>query len=154
MGGIDFRKGCYVGQELTIRTKHRGVVRKRILPVMVYGDQEDVSNKMVYQPSVRLDGKEVSLPGPEARITRKEKPDRRVGQWLAGMGNIGLAVCRLETMTDIQVPGETASTGYDPERDEFVVSGGGEEGGEPGPQLKVKAFVPEWMRSELVKPAQ
>lgn len=25
MGGIDFRKGCYVGQELTIRTHHTGV---------------------------------------------------------------------------------------------------------------------------------
>ena len=28
MGGIDFRKGCYVGQELTIRTHHTGVVRE------------------------------------------------------------------------------------------------------------------------------
>ncbi|KAG6337365.1 hypothetical protein ID866_1738 [Astraeus odoratus] len=33
MGGLDFRKGCYVGQELTVRTYHTGVVRKRILPV-------------------------------------------------------------------------------------------------------------------------
>ncbi len=31
--GVDFRKGCYVGQELTARTKHRGSVRKRILPL-------------------------------------------------------------------------------------------------------------------------
>ncbi|KIJ69985.1 hypothetical protein HYDPIDRAFT_78408 [Hydnomerulius pinastri MD-312] len=33
MGGLDFRKGCYVGQELTVRTYHTGVIRKRILPV-------------------------------------------------------------------------------------------------------------------------
>jgi folate-binding protein YgfZ len=33
--GIDFRKGCYLGQELTIRTHHTGVVRKRILPVQL-----------------------------------------------------------------------------------------------------------------------
>lgn len=33
MAGVDFRKGCYVGQELTARTHHTGVVRKRILPV-------------------------------------------------------------------------------------------------------------------------
>ena len=30
---VDFRKGCYVGQELTVRTYHTGVIRKRILPV-------------------------------------------------------------------------------------------------------------------------
>src|SRR5690606_34871018 len=36
LGGVDFRKGCYVGQELTIRTEHRGVVRKRILPAVLY----------------------------------------------------------------------------------------------------------------------
>ncbi|MBI1213152.1 MAG: folate-binding protein [Alphaproteobacteria bacterium] len=31
--GVDFKKGCYVGQELTARMKHRGTARKRILPV-------------------------------------------------------------------------------------------------------------------------
>ncbi|HEY2032063.1 MAG TPA: hypothetical protein VGH02_00100 [Rhizomicrobium sp.] len=31
--GIAFDKGCYVGQELTARMKHRGTARKRILPV-------------------------------------------------------------------------------------------------------------------------
>ncbi|EIW82373.1 Aminomethyltransferase folate-binding domain-containing protein, partial [Coniophora puteana RWD-64-598 SS2] len=36
MGGLDFRKGCYIGQELTVRTYHTGVVRKRILPVVLY----------------------------------------------------------------------------------------------------------------------
>ncbi|KAI6119408.1 hypothetical protein EDD16DRAFT_1885053 [Pisolithus croceorrhizus] len=35
MGGVDFRKGCYVGQELTVRTYHTGVVRKRILPTVL-----------------------------------------------------------------------------------------------------------------------
>ncbi|EEP80134.1 predicted protein [Uncinocarpus reesii 1704] len=34
MGGIDFHKGCYLGQELTIRTHHRGVVRKRY-PIII-----------------------------------------------------------------------------------------------------------------------
>lgn len=33
MNSIDFRKGCYVGQELTARTKWRGVVRKRVAVV-------------------------------------------------------------------------------------------------------------------------
>ena len=31
---ISFSKGCYVGQELVARTKHKGVVRKRILPFL------------------------------------------------------------------------------------------------------------------------
>lgn len=35
--GVDFRKGCYVGQEVTARMKHRGRVRKRLLPVTIDG---------------------------------------------------------------------------------------------------------------------
>jgi hypothetical protein len=31
--GVDFRKGCYVGQELTARMKHRGTARRRILRI-------------------------------------------------------------------------------------------------------------------------
>lgn len=31
--GVDFKKGCYVGQELTARMKHKVELRKRILPV-------------------------------------------------------------------------------------------------------------------------
>ena len=31
--GVSFTKGCYVGQELTARMKHRATARKRILPV-------------------------------------------------------------------------------------------------------------------------
>lgn len=31
--GVAFEKGCYVGQELTARMKHRGTARKRLLPV-------------------------------------------------------------------------------------------------------------------------
>ena len=31
--GVSFHKGCYIGQELTARTHHTGVIRKRILPI-------------------------------------------------------------------------------------------------------------------------
>jgi folate-binding protein YgfZ len=34
-GGIDFQKGCYVGQELVARVHFKGVVRKRLLPFIV-----------------------------------------------------------------------------------------------------------------------
>lgn len=36
LGGIDFDKGCYVGQEVVSRMKHRGTARRR--PVIVSGD--------------------------------------------------------------------------------------------------------------------
>jgi folate-binding protein YgfZ len=35
LGGVSFTKGCYLGQELTARTHHTGVTRKRLLPVDV-----------------------------------------------------------------------------------------------------------------------
>uniref|UniRef100_A0A8H7NAW9 Iron-sulfur cluster assembly factor IBA57 homolog, mitochondrial n=1 Tax=Bionectria ochroleuca TaxID=29856 RepID=A0A8H7NAW9_BIOOC len=50
MNGIDFRKGCYIGQELTIRTKHRGVVRKRILPCVIYDKSEPIPTSLQYIP--------------------------------------------------------------------------------------------------------
>ena len=48
LSGVSFAKGCYLGQELTARTHFRGVVRKRVLPVVVAaavsgdGDGEEV----------------------------------------------------------------------------------------------------------------
>jgi len=33
LGGIDFKKGCYVGQEVVSRVEHRGTARKRVVPV-------------------------------------------------------------------------------------------------------------------------
>ncbi|MGH0172361.1 UNVERIFIED_CONTAM: hypothetical protein FKN15_002660 [Acipenser sinensis] len=35
MKGISFMKGCYIGQELTARTHHTGVIRKRLMPVQL-----------------------------------------------------------------------------------------------------------------------
>jgi folate-binding protein YgfZ len=33
LGGVSWDKGCYMGQELTARTKYRGLVKKRLVPV-------------------------------------------------------------------------------------------------------------------------
>jgi hypothetical protein len=33
LNGVDFTKGCYIGQELTARMKHRATARRRLLPV-------------------------------------------------------------------------------------------------------------------------
>lgn len=37
LNGIDWQKGCYMGQELTARTKYRALVKKRLFPVQVDG---------------------------------------------------------------------------------------------------------------------
>jgi folate-binding protein YgfZ len=33
LNGLDFEKGCYVGQEVVSRVEHRGTARKRVIPV-------------------------------------------------------------------------------------------------------------------------
>jgi len=37
LNGVDWQKGCYVGQELTARTKYRGLIKKRLFPVHIDG---------------------------------------------------------------------------------------------------------------------
>lgn len=137
MGGIDFKKGCYVGQELTIRTHHTGVVRRRILPVVLYPASSAPPEKIAYdaetatgQPAA---GTEIKIQG------KRGKP----GKWINGVGNVGLAMCRLELMTDLQVTGEPSTFSAE---DRFVVKGEGEE------EMGVKAFVPDWMRSKIRAP--
>ncbi|KAF4585669.1 aminomethyl transferase [Ophiocordyceps camponoti-floridani] len=137
MNGIDFRKGCYVGQELTIRTRHRGVVRKRILPCVVYHGTEPM--ELAYESVQPSD-----VPR-DASIGRFGKKGRSAGKWLRGVGNVGLGLCRLEIMTDLVLPGEQAAATYRA-GDEFVVEWG------QGRSAKVKAFVPDWLRRALDEP--
>jgi len=33
LNGVSFEKGCYIGQELTSRSHHTGVIRKRVMPI-------------------------------------------------------------------------------------------------------------------------
>ena len=142
-GGIDFRKGCYLGQELTIRTHHTGVVRKRILPVQIYNDQAPVGKDAIvpdYNPDSGL-----TLPPPGSNIAKVSSRGRSTGKWLGGVGNIGLALCRLEMMTDIRLTEEP--TQYDPDQ-EFKISWEAE-GGRATGEVKVKPFVPGWMRDSI-----
>lgn len=37
LNGVDWQKGCYVGQELTARTKYRGLIKRRLFPVRIEG---------------------------------------------------------------------------------------------------------------------
>ncbi len=37
LAGVDFEKGCYVGQEVTARMNYRGTLKKRLLPIVFEG---------------------------------------------------------------------------------------------------------------------
>lgn len=74
LNGVDWDKGCYMGQELTARTRYRGLVRKRLLPV-------------------RVDG---PLPAPGTPIDQGGKD---VGDIRTGIGDRALAYLRLEALT-------------------------------------------------------
>ena len=71
LNGIDWNKGCYLGQELTARTKHRGLVRKRLLPVSIEGP----------------------LPGPGTPVMADGK---EVGEMRSAADGLGLAMLHLE----------------------------------------------------------
>ncbi|XP_077611998.1 iron-sulfur cluster assembly factor IBA57, mitochondrial [Crocuta crocuta] len=76
MNGVSFTKGCYIGQELTARTHHMGVIRKRLFPVLL------------------------SRPVPEGGITPGApvltESGQAAGKYRAGQGDVGLALLRTE----------------------------------------------------------
>jgi folate-binding protein YgfZ len=73
LNGIDWDKGCYIGQELTARTKYRGLVRRRLMPVAIDGP----------------------TPTPGTIVTAD---GREVGEMRSGGGGLGLALLRTEAV--------------------------------------------------------
>jgi folate-binding protein YgfZ len=69
--GVDWQKGCYMGQELTARTKYRGLIKRRLFPVKVEG----------------------SLPPPGTPV---ERDGREVGEIRSGLGDRALAMLQLD----------------------------------------------------------
>ncbi|HYM71939.1 MAG TPA: folate-binding protein [Stellaceae bacterium] len=88
--GVDWQKGCYIGQELTARTKYRGLIKKRLFPV-------------------RIDG---PAPQPGAIITQA---GHEAGEMRSSRDGIGLALLRLEA---VAAGGrlEVGETGLEPNR--------------------------------------
>ena len=78
--GVDWDKGCYLGQELTARTKYRGLVRKRLIPVEIAGP----------------------APTPGTPILLG---DADAGEMRSHSGNAGLAMLRLESLERIAKEG-------------------------------------------------
>jgi len=92
MGAIDFRKGCYVGQELTVRTYHTGLVRKRILPVLLETPSSGTSlSAGSHTPHADIRASSTHAPG-EGRVARP----RGTGRLLSNIHGVGLALLRLE----------------------------------------------------------
>ncbi|KAJ1562881.1 ccr4 associated factor, partial [Cladochytrium tenue] len=104
MSGVDFRKGCYLGQELTIRTYHTGVIRKRIVPVQIYAEGESLTDELVLDTGVNASAQVQGVsPGAEIRLTGGAGPTPRraeVGRMGTVIHNVGLALVRLEHCHD------------------------------------------------------
>eukprot|EP01037_Dinobryon_pediforme_P012391 gene12391-12477_t len=71
--GVSWSKGCYMGQELTARTKYRGLLKRRLVPVRAEG----------------------ALPAPGTPITRD---GTEVGTMRSGVGTLAMALLRLDAM--------------------------------------------------------
>jgi folate-binding protein YgfZ len=84
---IDWDKGCYMGQELTARTRYRGLVRKRLLPVEISGEAP-------------APGTALMLGAVEAGELRSLDPD----------GKHGLAMLRLEHLDRARAEGLSAGS--------------------------------------------
>ncbi len=87
LNAISYTKGCYVGQELTARTHHRGTIRKRLLPVDVNGP-------------LPVSGTPVAL------------GEKEIGEIRSGAGQTALAFLRLEHL-DADGAEKTALTAGD-----------------------------------------
>jgi folate-binding protein YgfZ len=75
LNGVDWQKGCYIGQELTARTKYRGLIKKRLM-------------------SVRIGGPALA-PG---TIIMAE--GREVGEMRSSRDGLGLALLRIEPVVE------------------------------------------------------
>ncbi len=81
LSGVDWQKGCYLGQELTARTKYRALIKKRLLPVEIEGASPD--------------------PG-----TAIFSGAREVGVLRSTVNGLGMALLRLENLQDELRAGE------------------------------------------------
>lgn len=79
-GGVDFRKGCYVGQEVVSRMQHRGTARRRVAIVTA----------------------EAELPqsGPDEAAIAILAGEKPVGSLGTAVGKTGLAMVRTDRVAD------------------------------------------------------
>lgn len=73
LNGVAWDKGCYTGQELTARTRYRGLVKKRLVPIRIAGTVPPAGTPLI-----------------EKGI--------EVGEMRSSNGDLGLALLRLERL--------------------------------------------------------
>ena len=92
--GVDFDKGCYIGQEVVSRVHHRNSARKRVVKVKVYGDPPEVGAALTAGPAQV--GTLTSLSGHDglatARIDRLAEAEAAKQPVLAGGTLVGLVL--------------------------------------------------------------
>ncbi len=76
LSGLSWSKGCYMGQELTARTKYRGLIKRRLVRVAVDG----------------------ALPPPGTPVLRGDGVE--VGTLRSGRGAMALATLRLDALAE------------------------------------------------------
>ena len=86
LNGVDFKKGCYVGQEVTARMKHKTTLRKRIVPL----------------------SSDNPLPDGDATVSAG---DRTIGDLCATSGTAALALLRLDRLEEAQASGDAPQVG-------------------------------------------
>ena len=79
LNGIAWDKGCYTGQELTARTKYRGLIKKRLMPVKIDGPVPHVGTPLVAPETINwsatgrnADEQRKSWPGADAVRSRAQ----------------------------------------------------------------------------------
>ena len=99
LGGVDFKKGCYIGQEVVSRMEHRGTARRRPVivsgisghggPVMVSAREAGLTGRVVDGRAVaivrldRFDGGDVTVGGAAVTVALPEWATYRLGESLA-----------------------------------------------------------------------
>lgn len=76
LGGVSWSKGCYMGQELTARTKYRGLLKRRLVPVALEG----------------------ALPQPGTPILHGAEEVGVLREGVAGTPALAMALLRLEAL--------------------------------------------------------
>lgn len=105
LAGVDFHKGCYVGQEVVSRVEHRGTARTRIVPVAFEGPAPDAGVPvMLGERAVGTMGSAAAGQGlAQIRLDRIETPD-------ASLSAGGIAL-RLRHVDWIRFPMPAPSSG-------------------------------------------
>ena len=103
LGGICWTKGCYMGQELTARTRYRGLLKRRLFPVHAAGGLPP------YGTPIR-------------------QGDREVGEIRSSSGTLGLALLRIDAVggafegLEVSVPAWMRLPGHEDQAAEAPVS--------------------------------